>query len=612
MRLRVAQIFGYGFSLAAILAFAAFLVFALVKLIEIERDMRVDASENMLWVIAQTQRESLRLDATAARRAAGLDTGEELALRFDMLLSRLSLLAEGPQARVMAKLGFAEELAAFTGDVIALEPLLQSIGPGDTAQLRRFAAILDPLNAMLGRAANVAMVAEWNGLGERLDASRHAIWLIIASVIGIMLAGMLLSAQLLMTLKRTRRAEHSLRREKQFSELLVDSSGEGILAIGLDGCCTVWNPAMESLIPIPAVQALGVRLADISGLFEVEGVHRAIGQALAGKPAQCPEQVFFPHATAEARYLDLLFSPLRNEAEVVGAIIFVRDVTEHHAAQRALRHHRAALEDLVDARTADLVAAQKQLMSTMQDLERALERERGVSEFYRGFAGMVSHQFRTPLAIIDSNVQRLVRRGEKVTPEEIAQRAARIRAGITRLTRLVESTLDAARLDTGQIEVKLAPCDFSALARVACARQHEVTPERKIVLEAPDCPVLALCDPALVEHILANLLSNAVKYSPSDSPVELRIGTDGAAVRCAVRDRGVGVPPEEAPRLFERFFRASTASGVPGTGIGLNLSRSLARLQGGDVTMQSRPGEGSTFTLILPRAQAEAIPEAAE
>lgn len=612
MRVPVAKIVGYGFNLAAIAAFAAFLVFALVKLVETERDMRVDASENMLWVIAQTQREALRLDATVARRAAGMETDGDFRLRFDMLLSRLSLLSEGPQARVLAKLGFADELASITADVMALEPLLDSIGPGAAEQAREVAAALDPLSAMLGRAANAAMVAEWNGLGARLDDSRHAIWQIIASVVGIMLAGSLLSVRLLMTLNRTRRTEQLLRREKQFSELLVGSSGDGILAIDFDRRCTVWNPAMESLIPISGEQALGAGLADISGLFEVDGVRRAIRQALAGEPGRCPEQVFFPEDAAEARYLDLLFSPLRNGEKVVGAIIFVRDVTEHHAAQRALKHHRDALEELVDARTADLSAAQKQLIAAMEDLERALERERGVSEFYRGFASMVSHQFRTPLAIIDSNVQRLVRRGGKVTPEEIAQRAARIRTGITRLTRLVEATLDAARLDSGQIEVRLAPCDFTELARTACERQRETAPDREITLEAPEVPPLALCDPALVEHILANLLSNAVKYSPSDSPVELRIGADDASVRCAVTDRGVGVPQDEVPHLFQRFFRASTASGVPGTGIGLDLSRSLARLQGGDVTVGSRAGKGSTFTLVLPRAQVQVTPEAAE
>ena len=107
-------------------------------------------------------------------------------------------------------------------------------------------------------------------------------------------------------------------------------------------------------------------------------------------------------------------------------------------------------------------------------------------------------------------------------------------------------------------------------------------------------------------------MSNAIKYSPSGRPIRVQVGTADETAWCAVADQGVGVPEDEVPRLFERFFRASTASGVPGTGIGLNLSRSLARLQGGDVTVESRAGEGSIFTLTLPRAQTDALAEAAE
>lgn len=162
MRLPVGKVIGYGLNLAAIAAFAAFLVFALFKLVETERDMRVNASENMLWVITQAQREVLRFDATAARRAAGMETDGDLRLRFDMLLSRLSLLSDGPQARVLAKLGFGDEFSSLRADVIALEPLLESLGPGDANNPTRTSAALDPLNAMLGRAANAAMVAEWN------------------------------------------------------------------------------------------------------------------------------------------------------------------------------------------------------------------------------------------------------------------------------------------------------------------------------------------------------------------------------------------------------------------------------------------------------------------
>lgn len=610
MRVTSRRIVGYGLNVVVIAAFAVFLGFALFKLADIERDMRIDASENMLWVVTQAQREALRFETAVAHRAAGTGVNDDVKLRFDMLLSRLTLLSDAPQRRMLAKLGFGDDFPPVAGSVTALEPLLEAFEPGDVSLARLITETVAPLNMMLGRAANAAMVAEWDGLGGRLDESRSALWQVIGSALGIMLSGALLSSRLLMTLRNARRTEQSLRREKQFSELLIGSSGEGIFAVDRDGRCTVWNRAMERLIPISSGQAIGARLADISELFRAETVRDAIASSLDGEPTRFVEQEFRAEGRdGDPRHLDLLCSPLHNGEEIVGAISFVRDVTERHAAQRALKRHRDDLEELVEARTADLQAAQSQLISAMQDLERALERERGVSEFYRGFASTVSHEFRTPLAIIDSSMQRLVRRGDKVTRDEIAQRAARIRTAITRLTRLVEATLDAARLDTGQIEVRKRTCDLSELALAACGRQKELTPDRDVVLtDKPLGGAHALCDPNLVEHILSNLLSNAVKYSPSGDPVVLSVRLAEDGVLCSVADRGVGIPDDEVPRLFERFFRARTATGVAGTGIGLSLSRELARLQGGDIAVATREGEGTTVTLRLPRAHREIVP----
>lgn len=607
MRRRIREVGSYALNLAIIAVFAAFLGFALFKLMQIERQMRIEASENMLWVVTQTQREALRFDVTMSRASAGMSAADELGLNFDLLLSRLSLLRDPPQSRMLEHLGVVEEFMALSDEVFELKPLVETFVAGDLDVAGRISDTLDPLNMLLARTANAAMFAEWDELGERLDEGRSATWQIIASVVLIMVAGGLLSIRLVLTLRQSKRTEASLRREKQFSELVVGSSGEGILTIDPDKRCTLWNAAMEQLIPVSSKVALGSKLTKISGIFAIGDVQRAVNASLAGNARQCTDQPFFREDAEEPRYLDFLCSPLRSGEEVVGALMFVRDVTERHAAERALMRDRDELEKLVAERTADLRQAQEQLIAAMQELERALETERKAADFYRGFASMVSHQFRTPLSIIDSSVQRLLRRSDKVTPEEVVQRAARIRTGITRLTRLVEATLDAARLDTGQIEVQSRVCDLAELLTAAGQRQKELTPKREVVLaDKPVNGIPALGDPTLVEHILSNLLSNAAKYSPEDTPIELRVGVGDASVWCSVSDEGVGIPEDEVPLLFERFYRASTAAGVAGTGIGLNLSRELARLQGGDISVATREVKGTTFTLQLPRSLATA------
>src|SRR5690606_32430011 len=120
---------------------------------------------------------------------------------------------------------------------------------------------------------------------------------------------------------------------------------------------------------------------------------------------------------------------------------------------------------------------------------------------------MVSHQFRTPLAVADSALQRLIRRGPRADPQEVAERAGRARSAIAGLTRLVESTLYAARLDAGQIGTRRAACDLAGIVRTVCDRQRDVAPQRQIKVNgASNDTFIAFCDPAHAEQVLENLL----------------------------------------------------------------------------------------------------------
>lgn len=121
---------------------------------------------------------------------------------------------------------------------------------------------------------------------------------------------------------------------------------------------------------------------------------------------------------------------------------------------------------------------------------------------------------------------------------------------------------------------------------------------------ASEVPPSIETDPLLTEQILNNLVSNAVKYSPETEPVKIRVSTLNKQVCFAVEDGGVGIPDIEQAKLFDRFFRASTSAGVPGTGVGLSIASQLARLLGGQLDFVSRAGIGSTFTLRLPIASA--------
>ena len=238
----------------------------------------------------------------------------------------------------------------------------------------------------------------------------------------------------------------------------------------------------------------------------------------------------------------------------------------------------------------------------MVSAESALERERQVSRLQRAFTSVVSHQFRTPLAIIDASAQRMVRRGGQMTTEEITSRAEKIRAACLRLTRLMESTLNAARLEEGEIALNLRSCNLGELLRSVLDSQPEQD-QGRIELKAENLPALIEADSTLLEQAVQNLVSNALKYSGNGEPVLIHARRVGDDVAISVIDRGVGVPADEVNSLFRRFFRARTAEGIPGTGIGLSFVAQVMELHRGRVDVTSVEGQGSNFTLRFPIKQ---------
>jgi signal transduction histidine kinase len=244
-------------------------------------------------------------------------------------------------------------------------------------------------------------------------------------------------------------------------------------------------------------------------------------------------------------------------------------------------------------------------------LESALERERETTNAYRSFVSMVSHQFRTPLAILDSSAQRILRRGSALTQNELVTRVQKIRNAGTRLTRLVDSVLNAAKLDAGTIELNPASYNLVDLVMDICERQREVSAQADIRFDVPEIPVRVHCDSMLIEQVVVNLLSNAIKYSGISPVVEIKIWMDGSRAYCSVRDWGIGIPADELPKIFDRFYRARTASGIAGTGIGLNFAQRIMHLHGGEIQVESYEAAGSLFTFDLPIANADQTQQAA-
>jgi PAS domain S-box-containing protein len=223
------------------------------------------------------------------------------------------------------------------------------------------------------------------------------------------------------------------------------------------------------------------------------------------------------------------------------------------------------------------------------------------------FVTTASHELRTPLTAIYGGVRTLLGREVELSDEQRLRLLHMIEQESAHLARIVDQLLVTAQLDRGSLRATQAECDVRALCEsvlvAAEARSHA---DAHLVLDAsPDIgPVL--CDESLLRQVLVNLVENALKYSPEGGRIEVALAGENGVVTIAVRDEGLGIPPSEQTRIFEKFYRldAEMTRGVGGSGLGLYISREIVERMGGTLSVQSTPGEGSTFTVTLPRVTA--------
>lgn len=219
------------------------------------------------------------------------------------------------------------------------------------------------------------------------------------------------------------------------------------------------------------------------------------------------------------------------------------------------------------------------------------------------FLSAAAHDLKTPLTILLGQAELLERYAAK-TPDAPTDRGRvqRIANEARRLQRLVEELLDASRIEDGRLVGELEASDLATLVREACER-HQAEGVR-LVLEA-DAPVPATLDRTRIVQLLDNLVGNARKYSPPDSAIGVRVWREGSEARLAVRDDGIGIPVEDLPRLFERFYRGSNVADRrhDGMGLGLYICRGIAEQHGGRIWAEPMPDGGTTFHVALPAAE---------
>lgn len=344
----------------------------------------------------------------------------------------------------------------------------------------------------------------------------------------------------------------ALSEERTKIEAIISSMNDAVVAVDGQGTILLLNRAAGELLGLP-LDARGRRLREILGDHPL---CRSL-EDTAGRGEDTVEE--FNLGPGEERFLDLRATPLRGPAgQASGAVAVVRDVTDLRRAERLRRELTAN----------------------------------------------VSHELRTPLTSIKGFAETLL---EGAMADEVMCRRflTIIDNEATRLMTLVDDLMALSRLESKVVTMELAPVQLDKLIAEALSRMRPQAERRRILLRiAGAVPEAVEADWDRILQVLTNLLDNAIKFTPEGGTVEVSVRDTGGEAVVAVTDSGRGIPEEDLPRVFDRFYRVerSRTREAGGTGLGLAIAKHIVEAHGGRISVQSRVNAGSTFTFTLPRA----------
>lgn len=325
--------------------------------------------------------------------------------------------------------------------------------------------------------------------------------------------------------------------------------------------------------------------------------------------------VYAPVAPLEARVRGLevtLVVALLGGVALAGALSFF---VARHFSRRLV-----AMEKVAEAMAAGDYAARvavagedevarlgTSLNKLAAELQKRLEELQRMDTARRDFVAAVSHELRTPLSIIQGYTEAIL--DGMVTPEEQYQYLSVIREEAERLRRLTNELLDLRRLETGALKVRREEVNLGEVAERAAVRFQTQAATAGLHFHVEVSPVPPVAgDPDRLAQIVVNLLDNAFRFTPAGGSVILRVAPAPEGVALTVQDTGPGIAPEELPYIWEKFYRGDKARArtTGGSGLGLAIVKQIVELHGGRVAVESRPGAGSTFRVVLPVAPGDA------
>ncbi|MBL6449358.1 PAS domain S-box protein [Fulvivirga sp. 29W222] len=413
---------------------------------------------------------------------------------------------------------------------------------------------------------------------------------------------------------------------------IFEACEEGILVVNKGGTIVMANTACNNLFGYKPGEMIGLKVEDlvppnvkISHIKDRKNYEKHPSPRQMGKGR---------HLSGHKKNGDEFPVEISlNRAQIDGidhTVAFIIDITERKKIEEALKRseeqlivYAAELEKRVTQRTKELDFTISKLERTNAELEEqvtirkkaeeetqlALSRERELNELKTRFVSMASHEFRTPLSTILSSASLIERYVDVGTEEKRQKHVDKIKSSISNLTAILNDFLSVSKLEEGRVELHKEVINLNEMLLDIIDEMSAIAKEgQEIKLIFDNDRYYLYSDKKILKNILINLLSNAIKYSEPGKTVDLIVEEKKEGVLLKVSDKGMGIPEQEQKHMFERFFRASNATNIQGTGLGLNIVKKYVDMLEGSISFASKLGAGTTVSIDLPNNEPETTP----
>jgi len=398
--------------------------------------------------------------------------------------------------------------------------------------------------------------------------------------------------------------------------LLVESVKDyAIFALDPNGYVVSWNPGAQRFKGYTASEIIGKHFSVFYPPEDLAARKPQIELEIAAEVGRLEDEGWRVRKDGTQFWANVVITALRGaDGELVGFAKVTRDLTQRRAAElQALEDARRiaveeALRRAAEMRSTDLVDLLDRTRRQAEEIEHRRNEADVANRTKTEFLAAMSHELRTPLNAIAGYVQLLMLGVRGPLTDEQAIDLGRIQRSQQHLLSLINDILNFSRLEAGAVTYEIGSVPLGTVLEAATSMISLQAAAKQITLTLEPCPptMRALADDSKLEQVLLNLLSNAVKFTQRGGHVSIRCEAADDHVLTRVQDDGPGIPADRLADIFEPFVQLDRALGNPreGVGLGLAISRDLARGMQGDLTVESIPGKGSTFTVSLKRAGA--------